>query len=70
MRKPVAMIPCACCIGTSFVSGSLLGPGMWYWVIIAAGVLVPATQFIPAIQSLGVLIALLLGIVSVFAVAL
>ena len=57
-------------MATSITSGSILGVGMWFWIIIATGILVATSQFFPLLRPFGSVAALLLGIISVFAVLL
>jgi len=47
-----------------------MGTGLWFWVIIITGLTVAASQFIPILQSLGTVLAALLGTVSSCAVLL
>jgi hypothetical protein len=70
MNKVLGAIFAIACVATSAVSGSILGVGMWFWIIIAAGVVVAVTQFIPSTRLIGSVVALLLSIVSLLAVAL
>lgn len=70
MNRFVAILFALSCVATSFVSGNLLGVGMWFWVILATGFLVAASQFHPSTQSIGAALAGLLGVVSVLAVVL
>ncbi|MGB5607139.1 MAG: hypothetical protein WBN51_11505 [Gammaproteobacteria bacterium] len=70
MNKIVAILFAISCFATSAVSGSILGVGMWFWIIIAAGVFVADSQFAPMFRELGSVAALLLGVISVFAVVL
>jgi hypothetical protein len=70
MNKIVGILFAIACIATSAVSGSILGVGMWFWIIIAAGVFVAVSQFIPMLRGLGSVAALLLGVISVCAVML
>jgi len=70
MNKIVGILFAIACIATSAVSGSILGVGMWFWIIIAAGVFVAVSQFIPMLRGLGSVAALLLGVISVCGVML
>lgn len=47
-----------------------MGVGMWFWVILAAGLLVAACQWIPRLQSLAAGVAFSLSIISILAVLL
>ena len=57
-------------MATSITSGSILGVGMWFWIIIATGILVAISQFYSPLRPFGSVAALLLGIISVCAVLL
>ena len=46
----------------------MLGVGMWFWVIMGAGIFVAISQFTPMLQGFGTLVAGLLGIISVLAI--
>ena len=70
MNKIVAILFAIACFATSAVSGSILGVGMWFWIIIVTGVFVAVSQFFSILRSLGSVAALLLGVVSVCAVVL
>lgn len=70
MNKIVAILFAIACFATSAVSGSILGVGMWFWIIIATGVFVAVSQFVPMLRGLGSVAALLLGVISVCAVGL
>ena len=58
------------CLGASVLSARILGPGMWGWIILAAGVFVGSSPYIPTVSALGRVVALLLAVVSACAVAL
>lgn len=70
MNKVVAILFAVSCLGTSAVSSSLLGVGMWFWIIIAAGIFVAVSQFLSILSKLGSAVASILGIISVCAVVL
>ena len=70
MNKIVAILFAIACFATSAVSGSILGVGMWFWIISAIGALVAVSQFVPILRGLGSVAALLLGVISVCAVGL
>ncbi|HAJ76008.1 MAG TPA: hypothetical protein DCM64_06090 [Gammaproteobacteria bacterium] len=70
MNKIIAVLFAISCFATSAVSNSILGVGMWFWIIIATGVFVTASQFLPALRELGGIVALILSIISVCAVVL
>lgn len=70
MNKTIAILFAVSCFATSALSNSIMGPGMWFWIIIITGVFVALSQFFPKIRVFGAGIAGLLGIVSIFAVLL
>ena len=70
MNKLVGTLFAITCFSTSALSSSLMGTGLWFWVIIASGFLVAGSQFFPKLESIGSAIAMTLGILSVFAVLL
>lgn len=58
------------CIGAFFLSGRILGPGMWGWIILAAGVVVASSPYISSLTAFGRVLGLLLAVVAIGAVAL
>jgi len=70
MNRIIAILFAIACFATSAVSGNILGAGMWFWIIIATGVFVAVSQFIPVLRQFGSVAALLLGVISVLAVVL
>lgn len=70
MQKTLSLVFGLCCFLTSYVSSSLLGVGIWFWIIIGSGIFVAASAFLPALQNLGVGIAGMLAGISVVAVLL
>jgi hypothetical protein len=70
MNKLVAILFAFSCFLTAFTSGRMLGVGMWFWIIIATGVFVAVSQFLPVFQNVGAFAAGLLGVISVLAVLL
>ena len=70
MLKVTSVLFGALCIATALLSNSMMGAGPWFWIIIATGVLVASSSFIPALHVLGALLALLLSLVSICAVLL
>jgi hypothetical protein len=40
---------------------------MWFWILFATGAIVAFSQFVSALQMLGSILALLLGIISILA---
>jgi hypothetical protein len=70
MNKVIALFFALACLLTATVSSRLLGVGMWFWIIIACGVFVPVSQFIPVLANLGKAAAAMLATISVLAVIL
>ena len=70
MNRIVAVLFAISCFATSTISSRMLGVGIWFWIIIAAGVIVAASQFIPILYKLGAPVASLLSVISVLAVVL
>jgi len=70
MNKVVAILFTISCFATSWISGIILGVGMWFWIIIASGVFVSISQFLPIIRGVGAVMAGLMGIISIIAVLL
>ena len=70
MNKTFAILFAISCFFTSTVSSRLLGVGIWFWIIIAIGLLVAASQFIPGLKDLGSALAAVLATLSVLAVLL
>lgn len=70
MHKTLGVLFAITCFATAGVSASLMGAGMWFWIIIASGTFVAVSQFYPVIRGAGSGLAVLLGIVSICAVAL
>ncbi len=68
MNKFVAILYAISCFTTAWISGNLLGVGMWFYIIMASGVLVACSQFFPKIRGLGTFLAALTGTISVIAV--
>ena len=70
MNRIVGLLYAISCFATSWISGSMLGVGMWFWIIIGSGVFVAFSQFFPIIRDFGAIVALLIGIISIIAVLL
>ena len=70
MQKVISILFFLSCFATSWVSSSMLGVGMWFWIIIASGIFVGVSSFIPLIETLGAAVASLLATISVLAVLL
>ncbi|WP_286266851.1 hypothetical protein [Thalassotalea atypica] len=58
------------CLATALVSNTIMGAGMWFWVIVIIGIIVFISAFITKLNIVGVILAGLLSIVSVCAVLL
>jgi len=70
MLKVSSVLFGALCIAAALLSNSIMGAGMWFWIIIATGVLVASCSFMPSLNVLGALLALLLSAISICAVLL
>ena len=70
MNKLIGVLFAITCFATSALSNSIMGAGIWFWVIIASGLLVAVCQWFPMLQSLAAGVALLLSTLSVLAVLL
>ena len=70
MQKAVSILFFCFCLATSWVSSGMLGVGMWFWIIIAGGIFVGLSAFIPLLEALGVAVASMLTAISVIAVLL
>lgn len=68
MYKVVGIFFALACFSTSALSNSIMGAGMWFWIILATGAFVAVSQFIPILRGPGAGIAGLLSIISVCAV--
>ena len=70
MQKVVSILFFLSCFATSWLSSSMLGVGMWFWIIIFGGLFVGVSSFIPLLETLGTAVAGLLATISVAAVVL
>jgi len=70
MNKLIGLIFAAVCISTSALSNSIMGAGMWFWVIIIVGVFAAISQYYPMLRGVGSGFAVLLSVVSICAVVL
>jgi hypothetical protein len=68
MNRVVAILFAITCFSTSWISGSLLSVGMWFWVILVSGIVVAISQFFQTTQELGSIVAALISVISIFAV--
>jgi hypothetical protein len=55
------------CFATSGLSGSMLGVGMWFWIIVATGFFVAISQFVPGLRGIGTVAASILGVIAILA---
>lgn len=69
-NKTIALLFAASCLSAAIASNSLLGVGIWFWIILASGVFVAASQFLPVLNALGAAVASSLATISVIAVLL
>lgn len=58
------------CFGTAAISQSIMGAGMWFWLIISAGFFVIISQYYQALKMPGAGIALLASLLSIAAITL
>jgi hypothetical protein len=70
MNKIIAILFALTCFATSALSNSIMGAGMWFWVIIVAGAFVAVSQFYPLLRGAGAGLAMLLAAISFLAVLL
>lgn len=68
MNKIIAILFAITCFATSILSNSIMGAGLWFWVILSTGLVVVASQHIESLRGVGSLFAVLLSFISVFAV--
>ena len=67
MNKILGVFFAISCFVTSGLSGSMLGVGMWFWIIVAAGFFVPISQFVPSLLGIGTVAASILGVIAMLA---
>lgn len=70
MNKIVGIFFAISYLATSAISSSVVGVGHLFWVIIATGIAVGTSQFVPALSEVGGKTASLLSTLSVCAVIL
>ncbi len=70
MNKVIGMLFAVVCFSASALSNSIMGAGMWFWIIIITGLFVAISQYYPRLRGLGAGLAVLLSIISIFAVGL
>jgi len=68
MNKFLGFVFAITCFSTSALSNSIMGAGMWFWVIIAVGLFVPISQYFPKLREPGAVAACILGCISICAV--
>lgn len=70
MHKFIGALFAIACIATAAASNSIMGAGLWFWVIIISGIIVAASQFFPMLRGLGSGLAFILSVLSVLAILL
>ena len=70
MEKIISILFALFCIATALMSNSLLGAGMWFWIILVSGLFVAVSAYVPSLGMLGAFIAGLLALVCIGAVLL
>jgi len=70
LSKVIGIFFAIACFATAAMSNSMMGAGFWFWAIIGTGCIVAISQFYPKLRGAGSGLAMLLSIMSVFAVAL
>lgn len=70
MHKSVSLLFGFACLATALQSNSILGAGVWFWVILLSGFFVAASAHLPKIASLGAALAAILVIIAIGAILL
>tara|TARA_R110001583_G_scaffold22377_5_gene83983 strand:+ start:16810 stop:17169 length:360 start_codon:yes stop_codon:yes gene_type:complete len=70
MNKVIGIIFAIVCISASAFSSSILGIGMWFWIIIGIGMFVGFSQFFPLLKRTGSGLAILSSVISLLTVLL
>lgn len=70
MNKLIAILFALTCFSTSALSSSMMGAGMWFWIIIGIGIFVAISQFYPMLRGAGAGLAMLLAGISTLAILL
>jgi len=74
MSKLFSLLFALACLSTSIVSASIVGAGLWFWVIIFVGVFVAISQCMSnaplMLKGAGAGLALLLSFISIAAILL
>lgn len=65
-----ASIFAAACLAAAFLSGNILGVGMWAWLMLGAGIFVGLSVHFPVLAATGRAVGLLAGVLGFIAVAL
>ena len=68
MNKLIGILFSFTCMATSAVSNSLMGAGMWFWLIIFIGLFSAVSQFVPKLKGAGSGLALCLSGISIVAI--
>ena len=67
LNKTLGVFFAISCFATSGLSGSMLGVGMWFWIIVATGFFVAISQFVPILRGIGTVAASVLGVIAILA---
>jgi hypothetical protein len=70
VEKIISVLFALFCIATALLSKSIMGAGLWFWVILLAGLFVGISAYIQGLGMIGAFIAGLLSLVSIAAVLL
>ncbi len=70
MNKFIGILFAIACIATAAVSNSMMGAGLWFWIIIATGFIVAISQFFPLLRGIGSGLAFILSVFSLIAILL
>ncbi|MGL1930853.1 MAG: hypothetical protein OCC45_03710 [Desulfotalea sp.] len=70
MNKAIGILFGIACFSTSALSSSIMGSGMWFWIIICVGTFVAASQFVSVLKGIGSGLATILAGISILAVLL
>ena len=70
MNKVLGVLFAFFCFASAAVSNSLMGPGFWFWLIIATGLFVGISQFYPWLRGAGAGLSFLLALILFAGIAL
>jgi cbb3-type cytochrome oxidase subunit 3 len=70
MDKVISILFALFCFATATLSNSIMGAGMWFWVILLTGLFVAVSAYMPNLIIVGAFLAGLLTGVSICAVLL